>query len=177
LHRHDGMGLRAVDGCHEHSRPMTLVGEARRSHCGKLPERERSFHVIKPGGILVSVVSNASPPPDAPASVRSVFFLVNVTTQRLERLTGSFNRGELNVRVGAVLPLDHAGEAHEMLAGAPRPSGKIVLNIWDPRWVRASLLLFASAVAFKEAFELFFEFADVFEVAVDRCEADVGDGI
>lgn len=94
--------------------------------------RDRSFRVVKPAGIVVSVVSNAAPPADAPASVRSVFFLVDVTTQRLEELTDLFDRGELKPRVGTVLSLDQAQKAHAMLAGEPHASGKIILDIWNP---------------------------------------------
>lgn len=94
--------------------------------------RERSFRVIKPGGILVSVVSDAAPPAGAPVSVRSVFFLVDVSTERLEKLTELFDRGELKPRVGTVLSLDQAQRAHEMLAGAPHAGGKIILNVWNP---------------------------------------------
>lgn len=89
--------------------------------------KKRSFHIIKPGGILVSVVSGASVQ-DPPAPVRSVFFLVEVTTQRLDELTALFDQGKLKARVGTVLPLDQARKAHEMLAGAPHRSGKIVLS-------------------------------------------------
>ena len=89
----------------------------------------RSFQVIKPGGILVSVVSNPVAPPDISTQVRSVFFLVEVTTERLGKLTELFDRGELQARVGSVLGLDQARKAHEMLAGAPHEKGKIVLNI------------------------------------------------
>jgi len=93
--------------------------------------RSRSFKVIKPGGILVSVVSDADPEPNSPADVRSVFFLVEVTTQRLERLTEQFDRGGLTPRVGEVLPLAQARHAHEMLGGASHESGKIVLKVAD----------------------------------------------
>lgn len=94
--------------------------------------KKRSFQVIKPGGILVSVVSKASSEADVPPDVRSVFFLVEVTTQRLQKLTELFERGELKARVGTVLPLDQARVAHEMLAGAQHKPGKIVLNTADP---------------------------------------------
>ena len=43
--------------------------------------------------------------------------------------------------------------------------------------VRRLLFGFPCAVAYEEVFEFFFELADVFEVAVYRCEADVGDGV
>ncbi len=91
--------------------------------------RLRSFGVIKPGGILVSAVSNAPAPANAPADVRSVFFLVDVTTERLERLTELFDQGAIKARVGSVLSLNQARQAHEMLAGAPHEKGKIVLKI------------------------------------------------
>lgn len=93
--------------------------------------RKRSFHVIRPGGILVSVVSDEPREKDAPLSVRTVFFLVEVTTARLETLTRLFDRGELKARVGTVLPLDQARTAHEMLGGTPHKNGKIVLSIAD----------------------------------------------
>jgi NADPH:quinone reductase-like Zn-dependent oxidoreductase len=90
----------------------------------------RSFKCIKPGGILVSVVSSAPPEPHLTA-VRTVFFLVEVTTQRLEKLNELFDSGRLKARVGTVLPLDQARKAHEMLDGAPHSSGKILLSIAD----------------------------------------------
>jgi NADPH:quinone reductase-like Zn-dependent oxidoreductase len=93
--------------------------------------KQRSFAVIKPGGILVSVVSQATPS-KAPNGIRSVFFLVQVTTERLDRLTALFDAGKLRTRVGTVLPLERARTAHEMLAGAPHAGGKIVLTMDGP---------------------------------------------
>jgi len=89
--------------------------------------RDRSFAVLKPGGILVSVVSDQMPKP-APGNVRAVFFLVEVTTERLEAITDLFDRGRLIPRVGSVLPLEEARAAHQMLAGAPHDPGKILLR-------------------------------------------------
>jgi NADPH:quinone reductase-like Zn-dependent oxidoreductase len=91
--------------------------------------RERSFSVLKPGGILVSVVS---PIPEATSQrygVRAVFFYVEVTTARLDRITELFESGDLVPHVGTVLPLQEARRAHEMLNGVPHQRGKIVLNI------------------------------------------------
>ena len=88
--------------------------------------RDRSFAIIKPGGILVSVVSEPMPNPNG---VRAVFFLVEVTTQRLELLAKMFDSEKLVSQVGSVLPLEHARAAHEMLAGAPHKRGKIVLAV------------------------------------------------
>ncbi len=91
--------------------------------------RERSFRVLKPGGILVSV---ASPIPKGLAErygAKAVFFLVEVTTARLNVISELFDSGKLFPQVGSVVPLDQAQVAHEMLAGAPHKRGKIVLEV------------------------------------------------
>lgn len=91
--------------------------------------QDRSLRVLRPGGILVSVVT---PIPDGAAErygVKAVFFYVEVTTERLDILTKLFDSGELRLEVGTVLPLEQARVAHEMLAGAPHKRGKIVLTV------------------------------------------------
>ncbi len=87
--------------------------------------QQRSFRVLNPGGILVSSVS---PPPQA-EGFRSVFFLVDVTTTRLEKLAGLLDSRKLTPQIGTVLPFEEARTAHEMLAGAPHKRGKIVLTM------------------------------------------------
>ena len=89
--------------------------------------RGRSLAALKPGGVLVSVVST-DPVPARP-DVRSVFFYVEVTTERLKKISKLFDSGELQARVGSVLPLTEIRTAHEMLAGAPHKKGKIVLRV------------------------------------------------
>lgn len=91
--------------------------------------RDRSFQIIKTGGILVSTVSEPLPGPGRLPNTRAVFFLVEVTTERLDKLAELFNRGNLTPHVGTVLPLEQVRKAHEMLAGAPHQPGKIVLNL------------------------------------------------
>lgn len=89
--------------------------------------RDRSVQALKSGGILVSSVS--TDPAPARSDVRSVFFYVEVTTQRLNTITGLLDRGDLTPQVGTVLPLDEVRTAHRMLAGAPHKRGKLVLEI------------------------------------------------
>ncbi len=86
--------------------------------------QHRSFRVLKPGGILVSVVS----PPPQPAGCRVAFFMVDVTATRLGTLARMLDSRKLTAKVGSVLPLEEARRAHEMLAGAPHKRGKIVLT-------------------------------------------------
>ena len=91
--------------------------------------QERSLRVLKPGGILVSVVS---PIPEAAQSrygVRAAYFYADVTTTRLNKITELFDSGKLATNVGTVLPLEQARTAHEMLGGEPHNRGKIVLRI------------------------------------------------
>ena len=88
--------------------------------------QERSLGSLKPGGVLVSVVSS-DPLPSRP-DVRTSFFYVDVTTQRLNTISKLFESAELQPRVGSVLPLNEVRTAHEMLAGAPHKRGKIVVR-------------------------------------------------
>ena len=91
--------------------------------------RDASLPTIKPGGILVSIVSDITPTP-AP-NIRGIFFLVEVTSQRLRRLTELFDSGRLRANVGTDLPLEAVRLSHEMLGGAPHRRGKIVLRVAD----------------------------------------------
>lgn len=91
--------------------------------------QKRSLQVLKPSGILVSVVS---PVPDALQKrydVRAAYFYVDVTTARLNKIAELFDSGKIVTDVGTVLPLEEARTAHEMLEGAPHKRGKIVLSI------------------------------------------------
>jgi NADPH:quinone reductase-like Zn-dependent oxidoreductase len=90
--------------------------------------QQRSLQVVKSGGIIVSSVS---PFPGTPqrSDVSTAFFLVDVTTARLNAITELIDRHELSTQVGTVLPLDQVQTAHEMLDGAPHKRGKIVLAV------------------------------------------------
>jgi NADPH:quinone reductase-like Zn-dependent oxidoreductase len=93
----------------------------------------RSFDVLKPGGLLVSVVLTPDAEEAARRGVRALFFLVEVSSERLEQIAGRFEAGALRSNVGEVLPLAMARTAHEMLAGRPHKRGKIVLSLDAPR--------------------------------------------
>lgn len=91
--------------------------------------QDRSFAVLKRGGVLVSAVSAPDQHKAVQQDVRALFFLVDVSTRRLEQIAAFFEAGELRTRVGDVLPLTDARVAHEMLAGKPHKRGKIVLAV------------------------------------------------
>jgi NADPH:quinone reductase-like Zn-dependent oxidoreductase len=91
--------------------------------------QNRSFAVLKRGGVLVSAVAEPDQQKAARYGVRAQFILVDVSTRRLEQLAALIEAGELITSVGDVLPLTDARSAHELLAGKPHKRGKIVLRV------------------------------------------------
>jgi NADPH:quinone reductase-like Zn-dependent oxidoreductase len=92
--------------------------------------QERSFQVLRRGGKLISAVSHPDQNLAKSHGVDATFFLVKVTSQYLTEVADLIDAGELRTRVGTVLPLADAREAHFILEGGrPQPMGRIVLNI------------------------------------------------
>ena len=92
--------------------------------------QKRSFQVLRRGGKLISAVSHPDQHLAQNQGVEAAFFLVKVTSQYLAEIAGLIDGGKLKTRVGAVLSLADAREAHLMLEGLrPRPKGKIVLAV------------------------------------------------
>src|SRR5689334_2971404 len=92
--------------------------------------QNRSFQVLRRGGKLISAVSRPDQHLAERHGVEVAFFLVNVTSQYLTEIAGLVDGGKLRTRVGAVLPLADAREAHFMLERVrPQPKGKIVLAV------------------------------------------------
>ena len=91
--------------------------------------QRRSLGMLKPGGILVSVVSPVPESTQKRYGIRAAYFYVGVTTARLNKIAELFDSGKLHTDVGTVLPLEQARSAHEMLGGAPHKRGKIVLSV------------------------------------------------
>jgi NADPH:quinone reductase-like Zn-dependent oxidoreductase len=91
----------------------------------------RSYGVLKRGGILVSAAARPSKEKTEQRGVRALFFLVEVTTQRLRKIAELIDAGGLKTEVGEVLWLKEARQGHEMLEGAPHRRGKIVIKIAD----------------------------------------------
>lgn len=92
--------------------------------------QKRSFQVLRRGGKLISAVSRPDQNLAQSHGVEADFFLVNVTSQYLAAIAGLLDGGKLKTRVGAVLALADAREAHFMLERVrPQPKGKIVLTV------------------------------------------------
>jgi NADPH:quinone reductase-like Zn-dependent oxidoreductase len=92
---------------------------------------DRSYEVLKHGGILMSAAAQPSNERAEHYAVRALFFLVQVTAQRLNKIAELVDAGELKTAVGEVLWLHEARRGHEMLQGAPHRRGKIVLKVAD----------------------------------------------
>jgi NADPH:quinone reductase-like Zn-dependent oxidoreductase len=92
---------------------------------------DRSYGVLKRGGIIVSSAVQPSRETAEQHGVRAVFSLVQVTTERLKTIGEMIDGGTLQSEVGEVLWLDEARRGHEMLEGAPHRRGKIVIKVAD----------------------------------------------
>ncbi|MDB5604903.1 MAG: quinone oxidoreductase [Bradyrhizobium sp.] len=90
----------------------------------------RSFQILRRGGKLISTVSKPDQDRAKQHGVTATFFLVDVTTERLCKIAALIDRGDLKTRMGAIMPLADAREAHMILDGRrPKPQGKIVLSV------------------------------------------------
>src|SRR5215831_2960741 len=109
-----GLASRSLDAVID-----TIGGDALESTC----------EALRPNGIIVSVVRAPDEAYLRSKGVRAAYFIVNVTRDRLDRISAMIERGTLNLPVGEVLELVDASTAHRMLDGAPHKPGKIVLKV------------------------------------------------
>lgn len=94
--------------------------------------RERSWGVLKPGGILVSLISSSPPSQDTAKQmgVRAIGLVMKPRTTLLTEMASLLDNGKVKTFVGKVLPLSDARLAHELTqSGGIR--GKIVLQVKD----------------------------------------------
>src|SRR5207247_10434378 len=75
--------------------------------------QQRSLRVLKPGGILVSVVSPVPETAQKRYGIRAAYFYVDVTTARLNKIAELIDSGQLATAVGTVRPLGDARRATE----------------------------------------------------------------
>jgi NADPH:quinone reductase-like Zn-dependent oxidoreductase len=92
---------------------------------------ESTAEALRPNGIIVSVVRAPDEAYLRSKGMRTAYFIVDVTRDRLDRISAMIERGTLNLPVGEVLDLADASTAHRMLDGAPHKPGKIVLKVAD----------------------------------------------
>jgi NADPH:quinone reductase-like Zn-dependent oxidoreductase len=92
--------------------------------------QERSWNVLKPGGMLVSVIS---PPPETAAvthRARGSFVFVQPNSQQLSAITRLVDEGRMKPIIHSILPLSEVRRAHAISQGG-HARGKIVLHVAD----------------------------------------------
>jgi NADPH:quinone reductase-like Zn-dependent oxidoreductase len=89
--------------------------------------QERSFKVLKQGGILVSLVQPPSPDSAAKYGVRALFYGAHASSSDLAEIAKLIDDGKVKPVVETVLPLADARRAHE-LSQSGHTRGKIVLK-------------------------------------------------
>ncbi|HEX6943550.1 MAG TPA: peptide-methionine (S)-S-oxide reductase MsrA [Gemmatimonadaceae bacterium] len=89
---------------------------------------ERSWSVLRPGGLLVTIVRPPSPEWTVGRAARGLFFVVEPSRTQLIELSRLLDAGLIRPIVEAVLPLDRAREAYERGIRV-HPRGKLVLAV------------------------------------------------
>jgi len=90
--------------------------------------QERSWPVLKRGGILVSIISPPSPQKAAAHGVRQAYVFLEPKLTQLQEITALVDSGKLRCVVDTVLPLAEARQAHE-ISQSGHARGKIILKV------------------------------------------------
>jgi NADPH:quinone reductase-like Zn-dependent oxidoreductase len=90
--------------------------------------QNRSWKVLKKGGILVSIVASPSTEEATKHGVRSALISANADTSVLGEIAKLIDSGKLKPIVETVLPLSEARKAHE-LNESGHARGKVVLKV------------------------------------------------
>jgi NADPH:quinone reductase-like Zn-dependent oxidoreductase len=89
---------------------------------------ERSWGVLKKGGIYVSILMPPSPEKAAAHGVRCAHTFVQANAEQLKEIAQLVDSGKLKVAIEKMLPLSDARAAHESIA-QKHTRGKIVLRV------------------------------------------------
>ena len=93
--------------------------------------QERSWAVLKPGGLLLSPVQFPSPETAAKHGVRAQMVAANPPVgEALKEIASLAEAGQIKPVISSILPLQEIRKAHEMYEGK-HTKGKIVLQIVD----------------------------------------------
>ncbi|AKT38462.1 NADP-dependent oxidoreductase [Chondromyces crocatus] len=88
---------------------------------------ERSWDVLKPGGLLVSAISPPDPARAAAVGARGIHLVSRSDSAQLREIGGLFDSGKLRLTLAGVFPLDEVVQALE-ISKAGRVRGKLVLD-------------------------------------------------
>lgn len=90
--------------------------------------QERSYAVLKPGGILISIVQPPDEEKAAAAGVRTAFVAADNSNGTLNQIAELVDLGSVCPVVTAIFPLSEAAQAHA-LSESMHTRGKIVLQV------------------------------------------------
>jgi NADPH:quinone reductase-like Zn-dependent oxidoreductase len=90
--------------------------------------QERSWQVLKKGGILVSLLDSSAPQKAQAHGVRGAWFLARPEAEQLTALARVIDEGKIRVVVSEVLPLKEIRRAQEQIQSR-HTRGKIVLRV------------------------------------------------
>ena len=90
--------------------------------------RERSWKVLKKGGIMVSILGEPSKDKAGQYGARGAGIMVKPDAGQLKEIAGLIDAGKIKPHVETVLPLSEVRQAHELSQGG-HVRGKIVLEV------------------------------------------------
>ena len=90
--------------------------------------RERSWQVLKKGGVLVSILGEPAAGAAAAYGVRAVYVLVRPEASQLAQIAALVDEGHVRPEIDAVYPLQEAASAHERVERG-HTRGKVVLKV------------------------------------------------
>lgn len=89
---------------------------------------DRSFKILKKGGVIVSMLGQPNPELAKQYGVTSIGQNTKITSARLNRLTELVEKGAVKPHIDKVFPLEQTKEAFEYLEKS-HPRGKVVVKI------------------------------------------------
>lgn len=88
----------------------------------------KSADVVRQGGVLVSILAYQNEDALKAKGIQTKYVFVSPNRDQLIKLAGLIDEGKLTTYLSAVLPLEDAAKAHDMIESR-RTTGKIVLRI------------------------------------------------
>lgn len=90
---------------------------------------EKSFLVLKKGGVLVSMFEESNKELEQKYAVKFIKMSSQVTRDRLEKLAELVDSGAIKTHIDKVFPLDQAAEALDYQQNS-KPRGKVVIKVY-----------------------------------------------
>jgi alcohol dehydrogenase len=88
----------------------------------------KSFQVLKPGGVLVSMAGQPDEQLAKQHNVTAIGQGTKTTTDKLQKIADMVDQGLLKVNIDKVFPLNQAGDALDYLQNG-HPKGKVVIKV------------------------------------------------